>query len=54
MDFRYDYTLCLYIAFGSAKNWLKWILDEKNELHRKVEILMFIIDFVLSIFCKFE
>ena len=41
MDIRYNFTLWLYIAFGSNKYWLTQASVELTELNRKVEILMF-------------
>jgi len=40
-NIHYKYTLRLYIAFGSAKNWLILALAEHTLLHRKGEILIF-------------
>jgi len=37
----YKYNLQLYIAFGSAKNWLTWALHEGSGIRREEKILMF-------------
>jgi hypothetical protein len=49
-DVQYKYTHSLYIAFGSANNWLTYALAKGTEISRKAEIFIYsLMDWLLQI-----